>query len=167
MTQPLTSGWTTAGLVEVTLPSGYRVKGVLPMLHTLLRADLLPTHLLEVALRGADPKWLAESTTDEDRAAKVREYMDVMIASFPRYVQAPDSEEWEPVTVKPENLPDMPQDDVDALEDIVFRLRTPEQLNAGEGRVDPAEFREQRQRIAIGADLSDLVDAPEHAAAGG
>jgi hypothetical protein len=160
------SSWQTAGLVEVGLPSGYRVRGVLPMLHTLTRADLLPTHLLEVALKGADPKWLAEADKDEGRAKRTREYMDVLIASFPREVQAPGTDEWEPVSLTPADFATMDQADIDALEDLVFRLRTPEQVEANIAPEDPAPFRDERQHAAAGEDGEDVGDEAELAVGG-
>lgn len=135
------------------------------MLHTLARADLLPTHLAEVALRGADPKWLAEPEHREERAAKAREYMDVLIAAFPRQVCAPGSEEWAPVTMTTADIATMHQGDVDALEDLVLRIRTPEQVN-GEVDTPAATFRRKRGRAARGADRETMADTPEPAAVG-
>ena len=158
------SGWTKAGLTDaIPLPSGWRVRGVLPMLHTLIRRDLLPSHLLEVALRGADPKWLAEDEPEGKRSDDSADYIDALVAAFPRMVQAPDSDEWVPVALEAADLATMDQRDVDVMAGLVLRLKTPQDIIDGEAGSDPAEFRDE---LVGDAAREDVGDAAEPNAAG-
>lgn len=120
-------------LTEVLLPTGARVRGHLPTLGTLLRRDLLPRDLLDVALKAADPAWLtvARAFDPDEERAKARAYLNVIVAAFPRQRCEPDGE-WAPWTLTPDNLTDDSVDEleIDALENLVLRLITPAELTA-------------------------------------
>lgn len=118
---------------EVLLPTGARVRGHLPTLGTLLRRDLLPRHLLSVALKAANPAWLTASRAlDEDTGRQAQEYLAVLVAAFPRERAEVGSDEWRPWTLTPESLTDDSVDEleIDALENVVLRLVSPDELTA-------------------------------------
>ena len=121
----------TTTLTEVLLPSGARVRGHLPTLGTLVRRNLLPSDLLGIALKAANPAWLAASRAlgDED-AADARRYLNVLVAAFPR--ERDDGAGWVPWRLTPEQLTDDSVDEleIDALENVVLRFITPEELSA-------------------------------------
>lgn len=121
-----------ADLTEVMLPTGARVRGHLPTLGTLLRRDLLPTELLGVALKSADPAWLTIARAfDPEEGQKARAYLGVLVAAFPRQRCEPDGE-WRPWTLTAANITDDSVDELelDALENLVLRLVSPEELTA-------------------------------------
>lgn len=119
------NGWLTSGIVEVLLPSGWRVRGVLPMLRTLARMDLITPALLEVATRGLDREWLKEAAQDPERRAAIRGYMDALVSSFPREALPAGGSEWLPVTLTPADMATIDQRDLDLLEDVALRIVTP------------------------------------------
>jgi hypothetical protein len=179
------SGWLTSGLFEVELPSGWRVRGRLPTAHDLATRGLLPDRLLEAALRGADPKWLlGEDLTAEQRQERYRrrvEYLRFLVARSIREVC--QDGEWRPVEFEAlvdalgnaERPPTIDDLDVDALEDVVLRIRTPQQVTdvarairgeqpAGEAEVAIADlepFRGGAGRAAPDTDDAPLGNSPE------
>lgn len=121
-----------ADLTEVMLPTGASVRGHLPTLGTLLRRDLLPRDLLDVALKAADPAWLTIARAfDPDEGKKARAYLGVLVAAFPRQRCEPGGE-WAPWTLTAESMTDDSVDELelDALENLVLRIVSPEELTA-------------------------------------
>lgn len=59
--------------------------------------------------------------------------------------QVREGDEWVAVTLSPETVPDIDQDDLDALEDVILRDRTAAQVTA-------------RSRILLGLPLEDAED---------
>jgi len=118
------NGWLRSGRVEVLLPSGYEVRVVLPSLRHLVRHAILPRHLHEAALHGADPEWLRDPDHHADRQARVGEYMAFLVSWAIREERAPGGE-WAPVTYSAEDIARADQrDDMDLLEDLVLRTRS-------------------------------------------
>lgn len=161
-------------LVEVTLPSGARVRGVLPTLGTLLRHELLPDDLLTAALKTADPSWLAAARAvgGEERNGAIR-YLAVLVAAFPREEFVDGA--WQPVTVTAEDIlaGRLDEADVDAMENLCLRIATPDQFQPQPvEEVQPgipgwASFRDEPDGGTGGEDGRALADAPVGAAAGG
>lgn len=168
-------------LTEVLLPSGARVRGHLPTLGTLLRRDLLPKELLGVALKAANPAWLQVArAVSEDDGEQASRYLAILTASFPRERwTGPGEDDWEQWRITPEDLTSDALDemDVDALENLVIRVVTPEEQSGisreilGLSRPDSdeevpsgipgwAEFRGQPGGGAPGEDGGDVVDPP-------
>ena len=100
--------------------------------------------------------------------------MATLVATSIRAVK--DGDEWVPVTMDPTTVPDVDQDDQDALEDIVLRDRTPAEVTARSRRLlglpdvpDDEEvsvtaledFRGQLGGAAGGADGEPLGDTAE------
>jgi hypothetical protein len=149
------------------------------MLRTLAQRDLLTPRIVEVALRLADPKWLADLPADDaetrrERQAQTREYIDALIATFIREQRAPDSDAWEPLDVDPADIATgaIDEADLDALEDLVLRLRTADEITAASldvpldqdaevGAEALREFRRDGRSAPDGADSGALVDPPE------
>ena len=171
-----------SSLTEVTLPSGARVRGHLPTLGTLLRRNLLPRDLLAIALKAANPAWLTASRAlDPDGdAAKAQGYLAVLVAAFPRERCEAGSDDWQPWRITPENLTDDSIDelDIDALENVVLRLVSPEEMTAAslslldDGEVPAGlagweEFRGEPGGREAGPDGEPLGDPAEPAVAAG
>lgn len=123
-----------AALTEVTLPSGSRVRGHLPTLGTLLRRNLLPRDLLSVAMKAANPAWLqAARAVDPNEGADAARYLAVLVAAFPRHRWVgPGPDDWEPWRITPDDLLEDAVDeaDIDAMENLVLRMMTPDQVSA-------------------------------------
>jgi hypothetical protein len=119
--------WTEGGLIEVTLPSGLRVRGRLPMVQELILDGRVPSFLVSaaMALQGKP----AEDFDDSERATFI-EWQRLNAAAFIREVWDPETQAWEPEVATPEKLLKAPPEDVDALEDLAMRIRTAEQVTA-------------------------------------
>jgi hypothetical protein len=115
------NGWQHSGVVEVLLPSGYRVRGVLPTLRDLARRDLLSGALLEVATRGADPAWISEEGKTEEREAMRRAFTDELMAAFPREACKAGTDDWEPAVLTSADIENLSDHDQEMLERIVLR----------------------------------------------
>ena len=116
--------------VDVTLPSGLRVRGLLPTLNTLARRGLLTSDLYAAVLKAeADPEWLTSEPVAEAEREQKRRLWFSMAAAFPRDRWAGDA--WEPMAVTPSEVEDaMSEDDKDALLALVQRVATPAQVTA-------------------------------------
>lgn len=144
--------WAHGGLVECDLPSGLRVRGKLASVQDLILARIVPQELLAkaMALQGK-----AVEEFDEGERVTWIEWQRVQAAAFVREAWNADTEAWEPAVVTPTMLANgVPPEDVDALEDIVLRRRTPAQVTAGTrflaGEIDEAELRRVMQEEAGG-----------------
>jgi hypothetical protein len=127
------NGWLQSGIVEVLLPSGAQVRLVRPSLRHLIRYGILPSRLHEPALRAADKDWLTEAGHQDERQVLIGEFMSFLVATSIRAVR--DGDEWVPVRMDPDAVPDVDQADLDALEDIVLRDRTPAEVTARSRRL--------------------------------
>ena len=162
--------------MEVPLPSGYRVRGVIPGLAALAARDLLDTRAKQAVLRLAASRYVTETepeTTDDWQTA-----IDAFVAGFPREALDPGAEEWLPVSLAVEDLPNLDQRDRHVLQLLVLRVSTPEDIEeaveAGEwqvaeedGELDKlAEFRDESGGAADSGDGESVEPAPVGAASG-
>jgi hypothetical protein len=148
--------WAQAGYTELTLPSGFRVRGVRLPPSELVRRQLMPAQL-----RAAVVKMMAKPPQDwdaEDLAAKVEESR-IIATAFLRDIwddeacpgpckhakNKPHAGRWEPLEVSAADLSAgaFPPDDLEALDSYIFGFVTPEQLRAavevGRGMMEAAE----------------------------
>lgn len=140
-TGDLTANLWNAGLVEVDLPSGIRIRGVLPGIPELARHGLIPQDLRAAALHFADPAWMrAEGESPEEAAKRQLEWrrlVRLQVARFPQDIDV--AGEWKPLGLTleqrierigtPEHPGTMDTLDVDVLEDLVLRYRTADQIS--------------------------------------
>ncbi len=123
--------WARIGLQEVELPSGIKVRGVLPNAVDLATRGLLPGYLRNVVFSLASAGEVKFSELSDDEADRFRSLLRHMGARFVREVQGEDGE-WEPVELTGDELDSgtFPREDIAALEVIAGRQRTPEQVTA-------------------------------------
>jgi hypothetical protein len=121
--------WASAGLVELTLPSGFRVRGVLPAPSEVIRRKIVPGQL-RAAVFAMSGKKLSELTEDEE--AVLVDARRHQAAAFLREIYDEQRKKWEPLTVTVDDLASgaYPPADIEALDDLVMGLRTPEQITA-------------------------------------
>ena len=134
-----------SGRVEVTLPSGVRVRGFLPTLSALMRDRLLPNELYATAVKLADPKWIKQHASDPDAKfqAEANDVLNHLAASFVREEWDDGEGAWVPVHLTGADL-DGPEQtlepgDADALIALALRFRTPAEISVVAGlteRVD-------------------------------
>lgn len=119
------SAWLNSGITEVLLPSGNRIRGVLPSMRALQRRSLLDPTLTDAATHFGDTEWVGD---DPARQQATQAVLDRLVAVFPRQSCAADSDAWTDVALTAEDVAGLPDRDRDVLEDIVLRLRTPAQV---------------------------------------
>lgn len=123
--------WKTSGRKEVTLPSGWRVRGVMPSVESLVVRGLLPTDLQTVAL-----KYATSGVQITDLASEAfrdfTKFAREMAAAFVREVWDDEAQAWEPVSMSASDLSEIDPGDVDALEQIVLRQKTVDQITSGD-----------------------------------
>lgn len=169
--------WATAGLVEVTLPSGFRIRGVVPARDEILRRGVAPRAARHAVLQLEQPGDPA-GDADPDATSLFLATLRDMAAAFVRDVWDAASQEWIGVPrMTGEDLDRHAFDprDIEALERIVTFAATPEQVTAESGGARPiaeeagpaqawAEFRDDAGGDRGGADggavLDPAVDAP-------
>jgi hypothetical protein len=160
----------------VLLPSGYRVRGVVPGLAELAKRGLLDTRAQQAVLRLAASRFVEETTDAESADWQVA--VDAYVAGFPREAQDPGSDEWKPAPLTIDDLANLDQRDRHLLQLLVLRIYTPEQITAqveaGEwdmeesGDLDSlAEFRDEPDGAAGRPDGEDVADPPIADPAGG
>ena len=154
------------------------------MLRTLVRHEVLTDRMLEAAMVGTAPAWLAaidkaeepdQKETRAERARKTRELIDGLIASFIQEQRAPGADEWELLGVTPAQLSSaadvIAQPDLECLEDLVLRIRTADEITATSTGADLLpdaevgaetlqEFRGEPGRGPSGPNGSDVVGLP-------
>lgn len=135
--------WAEGGLAEVILPSGLKIKGKIPLIQDMIVNHLADATLIQAVMPLGDKP--IEQYDEGERALWIT-WQRVQAAAYVRYAWNPATQEWEPAVVTPEMLMNgVPPADVDALEDIVLRRRTPamvsalSRLNAGE--ITPEELK--------------------------
>lgn len=177
----------SAGYREVLLPSGVRIRGVMPEARELVRRGLIRADLAAAVLVAERKSDAGEPLSREDQVATI-EAQRVEAASFVRQGWNDQTGAWEPLLLTAEDLNDGGMDprDVDALEDIVLYRRTPEQITAStleaQGAITEAErelaeregagdtvdgwagFRDERGGADAGPDVADVPDAAVGAA---
>lgn len=171
------SAFGTAGLTEVLLPSGYRVRGIIPGLPSLARRGLLDTRVQQAVVRIAAEE---HTTTASDDTTDWQTTADAFVAGFPREALDPgeDSEtgEWKPATLTVDDLDTMDQRDRQALQALVLRMSTAEEITAASetgdeedtGELDRlAEFRDDADGAAHRDDGEGVGPASVDTAAGG
>jgi hypothetical protein len=120
--------WAKGGLEEVVLPSGFKIRGKLPLTQDLILAKVVDQSLVAAALALDDKE--PATFTDDERSLWV-EWQRVLAANFIREAWDPKTRRWEEAKVTPAMLANgVPPDDVDALEDLVLRRRTPSMVTA-------------------------------------
>lgn len=151
---------------------------MLPTLSSLVRRGLLTPRLLAAVAaaedEGTSDEAVAEQSVDPEKAKRNFDYLAVRVAAFVGEIRGPDSDEWEPITLAPEEVDVLPPDDQDLLEELVQRHLTPEQVTAislaqsGEpvpppseevGIGDLATFRDEHGGAPPGGDGEPLGDA--------
>ena len=169
------SGFAHAGLTDVLLPSGYRVRGVIPDLYRLAQLGLLDGRVLAAATRLADEAWL-DTSTPAEQERDIRAYVDAMIAAAAREALDPGADpatgEWKPTGLTAANLDGLDPRDRALLEDLVLHVRTAAEVSAlseqviwgieptkEAGELDRlAGFRGEPRGAAPGDDGPDVVD---------
>lgn len=134
--------WAAGGLIDVTLPSGLRIRGRMPAVQDLVVGRLAPATLLTAAL----PLLGREvAGFDEEERATWIEWQRIQAAAFIREAWDPTAERFEPAVVTPLMLTTAPPEDVDALEDLILRRRTAGQVTAAAcyvaGKIDIDELK--------------------------
>lgn len=110
------SEWAGAGLTEVALPSGVRVRLRLPEPRDLIVRGLLPTDLIAAVLAKPDANWGAVADERPELAAQMAESMNVMAADSIRQGRRTEADEWEAITVSLETYLKLPDDDRELIE---------------------------------------------------
>jgi len=142
-------------VTSVLLPSGYRVRGVIPDAYRLAELGLLDTRVLAAAARLADEDWLDSSTPDEQER-DIRAYVDAMIAAAAQEALDPGDDPvmgtWKATGLTASNLDGLDPRDRPLLEDLVIHKRTAaaitalsEALIAG---LEPDEEADELDRLA-------------------
>lgn len=133
---PSLTGWQARGLHTITCPSGQRLRIRIPGIATLLEHGDLPDELIEIALlevsrsdgaAGAIAEEIQNIPTDATDARLERLHQ---FAQFQRHlvcaaIAAVDAgnDRWEGVTLTPDALDGLPEDDLAMVAEIVQRLR--------------------------------------------
>ena len=150
--------WSAAGYEEVTLPSGFKVRGVRPTTRDLMLHDLLPSDLAALVMGAEGAKKAGRELTPAERGATVAAQR-IEAAAFVRQVWDDEAQAWEAATILAADLNGTGFDprDVDALEDIVLYRRTPAQITAetlaARGEISPAAA-----AAASAEEVGDTVD---------
>ena len=157
--------WKTAGLVEVQLPSGFKVRGVLPTVEMLLLRGSVPGTLTEIALRFATTG-VNLTDSDTETASKFMLFAREMAAGFVRDVWNDETSEWEPVTITAADFDGtFDQLDIDALEDLALRQKSAAQISERIGGPGPiaawTDFRGEVVGAGVGVDGSEVRVSPE------
>lgn len=129
--------------------------------------DLLPPHLLAAIaqMQASGPPTTAEE--DYQRKRLSRQHLDAMVAAFILESCDPGSDEWGPETLRPQDVALLDERDIDALEDVVLRLKSPQEVTAAstgqpqpEGESVPAlkDFREGAAGSGAGDDGGPLEE---------
>jgi hypothetical protein len=122
--------WAAAGVTTLTLPSGFRVRGIMPNPSEIIRRKIIPQGL-RVAVLGMQGRMMSD--LDEDEHAQLIEARRYQIAAFVRAIAPPGTEGddgWEPITLTLDDLSDMPSADIERLDDLIGGYQTAEQITA-------------------------------------
>lgn len=125
--------WRSAGSVDVTLPSGFRVRGAIPPADEIIRRGVAPRAARAAALAveagGSDA---GGADADQDATAKFLDTLRMLAARFVRAVWDDEDETWEPIILTAEDFDrdEFDRRDVEALIQIVSYQRSPDQITA-------------------------------------
>lgn len=159
----MASAFASAGLTEVLLPSGFRVRGVIPGLTVLAQRGLLDDRVAAAAQRLADKAWLKDaepSAFERD----LRTYVDALVAGFAREALDPGAAEWAPTNLGVADLPNIDQRDRDLLEELVMHRKTADEVTAlAQAAIDAVAVQEVPDELDR---LVDFRDEPGSAARG-
>lgn len=144
--------WKASGLVTLTLPSGFRVRGVLPAPSEVVRRKIVPQALRQAVI-PLGGRLMTELSEDEH--AMLVDARRFQAAAFIKEMAAPGTtgdDGWEPVAVTKDELEAMPGRDVEALDDLIGGYATADVITA-------------RAEVALGLrDPSTLADIEEREA---
>lgn len=121
--------WRNAGLKEVVLPSGHKVRGVLPTVEALAVHGGLPAELSAIALQFASPAGVQLTDVASDEFTRFMKFAREMAALFVRDLWDGENNKWEPVTLTAADFANGYFDpgDIDVLETIALRQGTPKE----------------------------------------
>jgi hypothetical protein len=105
------SQWKKAGIHDVTLASGFKVKIKLPNLPELVRSGEFPNHLVDTAIKVASTPAEDQKITPEDVKAQAEFYC--ALVSFALVEPA----------VTPEDVKELPFEDIELLAALATRQR--------------------------------------------
>jgi hypothetical protein len=143
-----------AGLREVALPSGALVRGVLPTVEALYLRDLVPAELIGVVTKFAMPGFSSDDLPEEERPLWFR-FTRLQVAAFLREIRDADGN-WQPLNVSIDDTFTMDQRDVDELEYIVLRYKTPRQVSAF-WQAQRGEITKEEANAIIEAEMADTI----------
>jgi hypothetical protein len=123
------AAWKAAGEVEVELPSGTAVRGVLPTVGQLMLRGVFPDDLLPLVVAMRSEKGTLEAVGDPERRKDMLRYWKVHIAGFIRELREPDGT-WKPTSVTVADIDLLPAADIAALWDLVARQNSPTEITA-------------------------------------
>jgi hypothetical protein len=122
--------WEAAGRITVLLPSGFRVRGVMPSPTEIVRRRIVPWALRQATAAMGGSKM---SDLSEDQHAQLVEARRFQLAAFLREIAAPGTEGddgFEAVEFTVDELGALPPNDLEALDDLIMGIKTAEQINA-------------------------------------
>lgn len=175
------SGFGTAGYTTVLLPSGYRVRGIVPSLAILAERDLLTREVVSAAASLAAIKH-REQIDDPRTEQDLRVWVDALVMGFAHEAQDPGADEetgeWKPVRLT--SVAGLDQRDRMLLESLVLHQMTADEVTAASrAAMDATEreegpsvmerlvaFRDVRRGAAPDDDGSDVARAPVDVAGG-
>ena len=144
-----------AGQTEFLLPSGFRVRGVMPSPTEVIRRKLIPWQLRRAINSIGTGRKMSELSEDEH--ANLVEGRRYQAAALIKELQAPGSDEWEPVSFSIEELATLPPDDLEALDDLIMGIRTAEMITADSEVRLGLRDKESAERVAA-EEAGDTVD---------
>lgn len=149
--------WAAAGRTTLLLPSGFRVRGVLPSPTEVIRRKLVPWQLRQ-AVQSMGGKKMSQLT--EDQHAELVEARRWQASAFVQQIALPGSEGedgWEDVHLSVEDLGNLPPDDIEALDDLIMGVKTADMITAeSEVRLGLRD-KESAERVAQ-EEAGDTVD---------
>jgi hypothetical protein len=145
--------WITSGLRYVELPTGTAMRIRIPSAERMLRANVMPTDLREMAVKFATTG-IALEAMDADGLDAFLQMKQIMVADCIREIyggekvdqeeREQDADGWQAVTITAADLDEfeIDPDDLSALSSIVMRQATVNMITAASrrehGRLDPA-----------------------------
>lgn len=133
--------WMNAGLRQVTLPTGTRMKLRIPAAEQLIRHNVMPQDLRELAVKFASTGLVIEELTPDDLEQFLK-MKQVLVAWSIREIYAGDAPitekvadddpAWQPIEISADEIDaaEIDADDLGALTSIVLRQRTPNEVTA-------------------------------------
>lgn len=151
--------WADAARVTLTLPSGFRVRGVLPAPSEVVRLKIVPQKLRQAVVAFSGGGRLM-SDLNEDEHAQLVEARRYQAAAFVKEMAAPGTtgdDGWEAITVTKDELAKMPPADVEALDDLIGGYATADMITANSEVALGLRTRDDADAVAEG-EAGDTVD---------